>query len=84
MRKTKQFIYLISPKKILSSDFYKYLEKLFKTKKVYFFQLRLKKENKQKIIKISKKIKKLTKKYKVKFIINDDPYLATLAYYLNH
>ena len=47
MRKTKQFIYLISPKKILSSDFYKYLEKLFKTKKVYFFQLRLKKENKQ-------------------------------------
>ena len=77
LRKTKRFIYLISPKKILSSDFYKYLEKLFKTKKVYFFQLRLKKENKQKIIKISKKIKKLTKKYKVKFIINDDPYLAT-------
>ena len=76
MRKTKKFIYLISPKKILSSDFYNNLEKLFKTKKVCFFQLRVKKENKQNIIKISKKIKKLTKKYKVKFIINDDPYLA--------
>ena len=76
MRKTKKFIYLISPKKILSSDFYKNLEKLFKTKKVFFFQLRVKKENKQNIIKISKKIIKLTKKYKVNFIINDDPYLA--------
>ena len=76
MRKTKKFIYLISPKKILSSDFYKNLEKLFKTKKVFFFQLRVKKENKKNIIKISKKIIKLTKKYKVNFIINDDPYLA--------
>ena len=76
MRKIKKFIYLISPEKILSSDFFKNLEKLFKTKKVCFFQLRVKKENKQNIIKISKKIKKLTKKYKVKFIINDDPYLA--------
>jgi len=76
LRKTKKFIYLISPKKILSYCFYEQLEKIFKTKKIYFFQLRLKKENKQNIIKISKKIKKLTKKYKVKFIINDDPYLA--------
>ncbi len=76
LRKTKKFIYLISPKKILSLDFYENLENLFKTKKISFFQLRLKKENKQNIIKISKKIKKLTKKYKVKFIINDDPHLA--------
>ena len=76
MNKTKKFIYLISPTKILSLDFYNNLEKLFKTKKILFFQLRLKKENKQKIIKIAKKIKKLTKKYNIKFIINDDPNLA--------
>ncbi len=76
MRKYKKFIYLISPKKILSSDFYDDLENIFKTKKIFFFQLRLKKEKKRKIIIIAKKIKKLTKKYKVKFIINDDPYLA--------
>ncbi len=76
MIKTKKFIYLISPTKILSLDFYKNLEELFKTKKILFFQLRLKKENKHKIIKIAKKIKKLTKKYNIKFIINDDPDLA--------
>lgn len=76
MRKTKKFIYLISPNKILSIDFYKNLEKLFKTKKIFFFQLRLKKEKKEKIIRIANKIKKLTKKYNVKFIINDDPNLA--------
>ena len=49
---------------------------LFKTKKVSFFQLRLKTEKKIKILSISKKIKKITKKYNVKFIINDDPNLA--------
>ena len=76
MSKTKKFIYLISPSKILSLDFYRNLEKLFKTKKILFFQLRLKKENKQNIIKVAKKIKKLTKKYNIKFIINDDPNLA--------
>ena len=57
-------------------DFYKNLEKLFKTKKIFFFQLRLKKEKKEKIIRIANKIKKLTKKYNVKFIINDDPNLT--------
>ena len=76
MRKTKRFIYLVSPNKISSSDFYRYLEKIFKLKKVYFFQLRLKRESKQNIVKISKKIKKLANKYKVKFIVNDDPHLA--------
>ena len=76
MRNSKKFIYLISPNKILSSDFYKNLEKLFKKKKIFYFQLRLKKEKKINIIKISKKIKKLTKKYNIKFIINDDPNLA--------
>jgi len=76
LKKTKKFIYLISPNKILSTDFYKNLEKIFRTNKIFFFQLRLKKEKKQKIITIAKKIKKLTKKYNIKFIINDDPNLA--------
>ncbi len=52
------------------------LAKVFKLKKVAFFQLRLKKENKKKKIIVAKKIKKLCKKYKIKFIINDDPFLA--------
>ena len=47
-----------------------------KSKKVNFFQLRLKKESiKNKII-IAKKILKICKKNKVKFIINDNPQLA--------
>ena len=76
MRKSKKFIYLISPNKINSKIFYINLEKILKTKKIYFFQLRLKNEKKVKIIQIAKKIKKLTKKYGAKLIINDDPNLA--------
>ena len=75
-RLKNKFIYLISPNKIKNSSFYIELIKIFKLNKVAFFQLRLKKEkNKEKII-IAKKIRKLCKKYKVKFIINDDPFLA--------
>ncbi len=40
------------------------------------FQLRLKKENFKKKFKIGKKIKQICKKFKVKFLINDDVYLA--------
>ena len=40
-------------------------------KNVKFFQLRLKNVNQKKILSISKKIKKITTKHKVKFIIND-------------
>ena len=76
MKKSKKFIYLISPNKPLSRNFFKILENLFKSNKISFFQLRIKNEKKEKIISIAKKIKKLTKKYKVKFIINDDPILA--------
>ena len=36
------------------------------------FQLRAKKISKKKLIKVAKKIKKITQKHKVKFIINDD------------
>ena len=71
----KKFIYLISPNKI-SKNFYKHLILIFKTGKVSFFQLRLKKYSLKEKIKIGKKIKNLCKRYKVKFLINDDPFLA--------
>ena len=48
-------------------------------KNVKFFQLRLKKVKKVKILKIAQEIKKITKKYKVKFIINDDPYISKIT-----
>ena len=72
----KKFVYLISPNKIKSNSFYNQLKQIFKLKKVAFFQLRLKKENKKNKLIIAKKIQKLCKKYKVKYIINDDPLLA--------
>ena len=71
----KKFIYLISPLKI-DKTFYHHLAICFKTKKVSFFQLRLKKEKFKKKLIIGKKIKKICKKFKVKFLINDDVYLA--------
>ena len=74
--KKKKFIYLISPKKIKSNNFYNQLKKIFELNKVAFFQLRLKKEKKRKKLIIGKKIKKLCNKYKVRYIINDDPILA--------
>ena len=43
------------------------------TKKVKFFQLRLKKTSNNKIVKIAKKVKILTNKHNVKLIINDSP-----------
>ena len=71
----KKFIYLISPNKIVNS-FYNNLKLILKTKKVSFFQLRLKNYSIKKKIIIGKKIKNICKKNKVKFIINDDPLLA--------
>ena len=76
MKKTKKFIYLISPRKIKNNKFYSDLASIFKSKKISFFQLRLKNEKNSKIITIGKKIKKITKKYKVKLIINDNPILT--------
>ena len=71
----KKFIYLISPSKIKNS-FYSELIEVFKTNKVSFFQLRLKKKSfKQKLI-IGKKIKKICKNFNVKFLINDDVFLT--------
>jgi len=71
----KRLVYLISPNKIYPT-FYKDLEKILSSKRVFFFQLRLKNIPKNLIVKIAKKIKKITKKYKVKLIINDDSKLA--------
>ena len=71
----KKFIYLISPNNIYK-EFFKELNDVLKTKKVAFFQLRTKYYNENKIIKLAKKIKKITKKNNVKFIINDNLNLA--------
>ena len=71
----KRFIYLISPSKI-DKTFYQSLGCILKIKKVGFFQLRLKSEKFKKKIIIGKRIKKICKKFKVKFLINDDVHLA--------
>ena len=71
----RKFIYLISPNKI-SKNFYEDLDQVLASKKVKYFQLRLKSCPKSKIIRIGKKIRKITRKYKVNFIINDFPDLV--------
>ena len=71
----KKFIYLISPNKIKKS-FYTNLKIVLGSNLVSFFQLRLKRYSLIEKEKIGKKIKKICKKYKVKLIVNDDPYLA--------
>ena len=71
----KRFVYLISPEKI-NQNFYNSLDKVLSYGNVEFFQLRLKKIRKNSILKIAIKIKKITHKHKVKFIVNDDYILA--------
>ena len=71
----KKFIYLISPNKI-TFQFYQNLKEVLETKKVSFFQLRLKKYSFNNKILIGKKIKQICKKNNVKFLVNDDPLLA--------
>ena len=73
----KKLVYLISPNKIYDS-FYDDLKKVLSAKNVKFFQLRLKKIKKNKIVIIAKKIKKITRKYKVKLIINDHPNISKI------
>ena len=75
-KKNTKFIYLISPNKIDDDEFYTNLSLVLKSGKVSYFQLRLKKETiKNKLI-IGKKIRTICKKYKVKFLVNDDPMIA--------
>ncbi len=71
----RRFLYLISPNKI-NYQFYKNLEEVLSSGKIKYFQLRLKKYSNSKIIKIARKVKKITKKYGVKLIMNDSPFLA--------
>ena len=74
--KNTKFIYLISPNKINKQFFFKDLVLVLKSNKVKYFQLRLKKESFKEKITVAKKVIKICKKYNVKFIINDDPYLT--------
>jgi len=71
----KKFIYLISPNRI-NKFFYDDLDKILKQKKTVFFQLRLKNLSFEKKYSIGKKIQKICKKYKTKFLVNDDVLLA--------
>jgi len=71
-----KFVYLISPNKIKNDNFYSNLSLVLSSEKVTFFQLRLKKETSLNKLIIGKKIKKICMKYKVKFLVNDDPLLA--------
>ena len=73
----KKLVYLISPNKIYNR-FYLDLDKVLSHKNVSFFQLRLKKIEKNNILKIANKIKKITLKHKVKLIINDSFILARM------
>ena len=72
----KKFVYLISPNKVENQDFYSSLALVLSTKKVSFFQLRIKRGTIKNKLLIGRKILKICKKYKVKFLINDDPRLA--------
>jgi len=71
----KKFVYLISPNKI-DKYFYKKLDLVLSYGNVNFFQLRLKNLQLQNLIEIGKKIKKITLKYRVKFLINDNYKIA--------
>ena len=71
----KKLVYLISPDKIYK-DFYSELDAVLSYGNVKFFQLRLKNFKLKNLLIISNKIKKITLKYKVKFIINDDYMIA--------
>ena len=71
----KKFIYLISPNKI-NKSFFLHLNLVLKNGKVGIFQLRLKKYPLNSKILIGKKVKKICRKNRVKFLVNDDPKLA--------
>ena len=66
----KRLVYLISPNKI-NQSFYSTLDRVLSFRNIKYFQLRLKNTSQKEILYTSKKIKKITKKHNVKFIIND-------------
>ena len=67
----KKFVYLISPN-VIGKDFFKSLEKVLSYGNVEFFQLRVKKIKSENLLKIAKRIRRITEKHEVKFIINDN------------
>ena len=69
----------MSPEKIKGVSFYNKLNKVLRTKKIKYFQLRLKKISTSDLLKISKKIKKITNKNNVKFLVNDKPLVAKMV-----
>ena len=71
----RKFVYLISPSKI-GKHFYKELKEVLSSRRVKYFQLRLKKHSNSKLLRIGKKVRSITKKYKVKLIVNDSPLLT--------
>ena len=71
----KKLVYLISPNKIYK-NFYTELDAVLSYGNVKFFQLRLKNIRLKNLILISNKIKKITLKHKVKFLINDNYIIA--------
>jgi thiamine-phosphate pyrophosphorylase len=72
----KRLVYLISPSKI-NNKFFSNLDLVLSYGNVKFFQLRLKKIKLRNLIKITNKVRKITLKYKVKFIVNDDYIVAS-------
>ena len=71
----KRLVYLISPNKI-NKTFYNDLDAVLSYGNVKFFQLRLKKTIIKDQVEITKKIRKITLKHKVKLIVNDNFSLA--------
>ncbi len=71
----KKFVYLISPN-VIGKDFFKSLEKVLSYGNVEFFQLRVKKIKSENLLKIAKRIRRITEKHEVKFIINDNYNIA--------
>ena len=71
----QRLVYLISPNKI-NKKFYKNLNTVLSYGNVKFFQLRLKEIKPSNLLRIAKKIRKITFKHKVKLIINDNFSLA--------
>jgi len=72
----KRLVYLISPNKI-NKKFFNDLDKVLSFGNVKFFQLRLKNIKINNLLKITDKIRNITLKHKVKFIINDN-FILTL------
>ena len=71
----KKFIYLISPNKTYRY-FYEDLKNILENKNISFFQMRFKNYSFKKNVLIGKRIKKICKKLKIKFLVNDNPLLA--------